>query len=86
VEFALALLLIVVLRATIITSENPVSLFFLSIIFNTVYYAVEIARNFHFSATILEEALFEIIINSILTFAAYVFIDFFTNHVRKHFI
>ena len=86
VEFSFALLSIVVLRYTIITSENRISLFFLSMVFNAVYYAIEIARNFHFSAAILEEALFEIIINSILTFAAYVFIDFFTSQVRKDFI
>lgn len=85
-ELALALLLIVILRAAIITNENRISLFFLSIVFNAVYYGIEIARGLHFSAAILEEAIFAVIINSILAFAVYAVICFFERQIHKRFM
>lgn len=86
VEFALALFIIFILRTTIITNENRISLFFLSIVFNSVYYGIEIVRNFRFSTSILEETIFAIIINSMLAFAVYAIIRFFGHQINRRFM
>lgn len=84
--YASALFVIIMLRTTIITNENHISFFFLSIIFNAVYYGIEIVRSFRFSISIFQEALFAVIMNALLAFAVYSIIRFFERQMRRRFM
>jgi cell shape-determining protein MreD len=73
-------------RNTLLTHQNFVSVFLLSLLFNFIYFLSFILRELEFNLIIIQELVVSLIINASLTFLIFFFIKWAQEQFRKRFI
>lgn len=74
------------LHTTVITHTNLASIFLLSLIFHAVIVTLKTVYRFTFSLLALQELIFTLFLNTIITFLAFLIIRNIQRRIEKHFI